>query len=201
MIPVLLTLAAMPWLQGFEPVASDDHGSRDVERELAEWQPADDACVASAYGGLRVEADLAPASGSETVLASYTQGIAVLDADHHLIARAPGFTCRGSADELVAIAVGDAGIGTPVYVLAATTGGHAESFTWLTLYRAGDNGQLVPAFTGAVERHEGKRTATGTIVLFPGGLLYRPPGGAMTVWLYDKDSGRYIQQLALDGLA
>lgn len=200
MSAVLIALAALPWLQGFVPAASTDHATAEVVRELAEWQPEDEACVASAYGGLQLSSELQPGAGDDTVLASYTQGIVVLDRDHHAIARAPGFTCRGSADELIGLAAGDAGIATPVLALAATSGGHNESFTWLTLYRV-DGAQLVPAFTGVVERHEGHTTQTGTILLFPGGLVYRPPGGTTSVWLYDAATGRYVQQFVVQGVA
>jgi hypothetical protein len=202
MMLVLASLAALPWLQGFEPVASSDHGSASVEQDIASLDEDEPApCVSSAYGGLEITADVAPADGDETVLASFTHGVAVLAADHHVIARAPGFPCQGSADELVAVAAGDAMIGAPVIALAASTGGHNENITWLTLYRVNDAGKLTPVFTGLVERHVKHVTRTGVILLFPGGLVYRPPVGNTQIWLYDRDAGRYVEQIALGNVA
>ena len=191
MLAVLSSIAALPWLSGFEPVAVADEPARDVQVELAEWQgAADEHCVASAYGGLRV------AAGDDTVLASYTQGLLVLRGGQ-AIARAPGFDCFGSADELVALATGDAELAMPVIAVAATSGGHAENATWLAMYRIGDRGELAPIFTAIVERHAGHQTRTGVVVLFPGGLVYRSPDGGSSLWLYDRDLGRYVEQLAL----
>jgi hypothetical protein len=194
MLSLLATIASLPWLQGFEPASVTDRPTRGVLDELAEWQPADDRCVATAYGGLEVVADLAPAPGDERVLASFSQGIVVLDRDRHALAQAPGFTCQGSADELEAIAVGEAWIGTPVIALAATTGGRNESSTWLTMYRIGDAGALVPVFSGEVEHHAGRSTRTGVVMVFPGGLVYRAPNGTTSVYRYEKDAGRYVDR-------
>lgn len=192
MLTTLATIASLPWLQGFEPLAETDHATRGVVDELAEWEPADEHCVANAYGGLELAADLAPGPGDERVLASFSQGVVVLDRDRHAIAHAPGFTCQGSADELVALAAGDAWIGQMLIAAAVTVGGKNESVTWLTLYRLGDDDELVPVFTGAVERHRGHVTRTGIVMVFPGGLVYRQPSGATSVWTYDRDRGRYI---------
>jgi hypothetical protein len=185
----VLTLAALPWLSGYEPVAVEERTADDVQVELAQWQgEADPRCVASAYGGLRITA------GDQTVLASYTQGVVVLAPDRSVVARAPGFPCYGSADELVALAQGDAGIDVPVVALAATSGGRAENATWIALYRVGDGGELAPIFSAIVERHAGRITQTGSIELFPGGLKFRSPDGEMSLWLYDREAGRYVEQ-------
>jgi hypothetical protein len=182
---MLTVLALLPWLQGFEPTAATEHGRREVVAELAEWQPADDSCTASTYGGLELATD------TGRVLASFTQGLLILDRDRHAIARTPAFTCQGSADELVALAAGDAWIGTPVLALVATAGGHNESTTWLTLYRASD---LAPLWSGEVEHHEGSVTTTGVIMLYPGGLVYRSPAGGAQVFRFDPDQHRYISR-------
>jgi hypothetical protein len=186
---MLLALAALPWLQGFTPDAVADHPSRAVSAELAEWKHADEECVASAYGGLSLEAK------GTRVLASYSQGVFVLDADRHLVARAPGFPCNGSSDELVALAQGNAWVGTPLIALAATSGGRAESVTWLTLYRVGDAGKLEPVFTGAVERHGDHQTSTGVVTVVPGGLIYRAPEGTTSLWTWDGTT--YVRQVGL----
>lgn len=192
---VLAPLAALPWLQGFfAPHGVTEQDSREVLAELAEWREPGDDCVASAYGGLSLRADVDAAEGEETVLASYTQGVFVFDHQRQLIARAPGFDCAGSADELVALAAGDAGIRAPVIALAATAGGRAENVTWLTLYRVAEDGELRPIFTGEVERHEGDTAATGVVTLVPGGLIYRDTRGSLGLWLYDVELGRYVEQ-------
>jgi len=195
MHPLLVaTLAAMPWLQGFfASHDTSDEGSRDVLPELAEWRDPTENCVANAYGGLSLRADVSEAEGRELVLASYTQGVFVFDQNNHLLAQIQGFPCEGSADELVALSAGDAAIGVPVVVLAATAGGRAENVTWLTMYRVANDGELQPIFTGEVERHAGDTTRTGTVTLVPGGLIYRDTKGSVGLWLYDPALGRYVE--------
>lgn len=162
---------ALPWLQGFFLAATVSGDAN------------------------RVEADLADAPGNEIVDASYSEGIVVRDAEGHVLAHAPGFDpSGGSADDIEALAVGDAQIGTPVLAVAATMGGHNESITWLTLYRVANSGELQPMFTGEVEHHEGRTTQTGTVTVLPGGLIYRTPQGEASVWLYDESLGRYVQR-------
>lgn len=186
---MLLALAALPWLQGFTPEAVADHPSRAVSAELDQWQQPDEDCVDSAYGGLSIDLR------GMRVLASYSQGVFVLDADRHVVAQASGFDCNGSSDELVALAQGNAWIGTPLVVLAATSGGHAESVTWLTLYRIGGAGKLEPVFSGAVERHGDRQTSTGVVTIVPGGLIYRAPGGASSLWTWNGET--YVQQVTM----
>jgi hypothetical protein len=192
---LLAQVATLPWLQGFFlPQGVTEQGSRDVLAEVAEWRAPEEDCVASAYGGLTLRADVTPASdGDEQIIASYTQGIFVLDGTRHLIAQAPAFTCEGSADELVALAAGDAGIRTPVVALAATQGGRNENVTWLMLYRVAASGELQPVFAGEVERHEAGTTRTGIVTLVPGGLVYRDTRGSLGMWLYDSGLGRYVE--------
>lgn len=183
MLTLFATLVAMPWLQGFAETATTDHPTKGAVAELTEWQPPEARCTAAAYGAFELTV------GDQRVLASYTQGIVVLDKQHDAVAHAPPFTCQGSADDIVALEVGDAWIGAPVLAFAATTGGKNESITWVTLYRLGD---LVPVFTGVVERHEGRRTRTGVVLVYPGGLIYQPPTGPSQVWRYDDDQHRFI---------
>ena len=191
----LAPIAALPWLQGFfAPSASTEEGSHQVVAELGEWLAPDESCVGASYGGLSLSVDLGAGEGEERVLASFTQGLVVLDHERHLIAQAPGFECEGSADELVAIASGDALVGTPIVALAATAGGRAESMTWLTLYRVAGSGELQPVFIGEVERHEDQVTRTGVVTIIPGGLVYRTPSGISSLWVWDPELGRYIEQ-------
>lgn len=195
MQPLLLVpLAALPWLQGFfAPQGATEQGSSDVIAQLAEWAAPDEDCAAAAYGGLALRADVSAAEGEELILASYTQGVFVLDQSRHLLAQAQALPCEGSRDELVALAAGDAAIGTPVVALAATAGGRAESLTWLTLYRVANSGELQPIFIGEVERHEGSTTRTGVVTVIPGGLVYRDPQGGVGMWFYDVQLGRYVE--------
>src|SRR5207249_3340640 len=78
MLTILATLASLPWLQGFDTATVADRGEPAASA-------ADDRCVASAYGDLRLTADVAPARGDETIVASFTQGITVYDHAHHAI--------------------------------------------------------------------------------------------------------------------
>lgn len=189
-------LAALPWLQGFfTPEAVSERGVPSVITELAEWRAAPGDCVADSYGGLLLRADVAPTPGRERILASYSQGVFVLDHDRHVLAQATGFSCQGSSDELVAIAAGDAAIGTPLVALAATTGGRAESATYLTLYRVSGGGELQPVFIGEVERHANQQTRTGMVTIIPGGLIFVDPAGTVSLWIYDPEIGRYVEQL------
>jgi len=187
-------LAALPWLQGFfAPEGVTEQGSREVLTELSEWRDPAEDCVASEYGGLALRANVSAVEGSEKIVASYTQGVFVLDRDRHLLAQSQPFECEGSADELVALAAGDASIGVPLIVLATTSGGRAENVTWLTLYRVANDGVLQPVFVGEVERHEGDTARTGIITLIPGGLVYRDTRGSIGMWLYDAELGRYVE--------
>ena len=203
MHPALLApLAALPWLQGFfTPSGATEAASPDVVEQLTEWREADADCVATMYGGLALRADVAESEGKELVLASYTQGVFVLDRERHLLAQAPPFDCQGSSDELVALAVGDGVIGTPLVALAASKGGRNENVTWLTLYRVSNGGELQPVFIGEVERHDGDTTRTGVITLVPGGLIYRDPQGSISIWIYDAGLGRYTQEFTNRPLA
>jgi hypothetical protein len=188
--------SALPWLHGFasraetaEPVPE---AVPDVAGRMARWREADASCSAAAYGGLSISADVAEPRGAEEVLASFTQGVLVLDARGQLIASATALPCQGSADQVEAIAAGDAHIDRPVIALAVTTGGHRESATWLVLYGVA-GGVLAPLFQGVVEDHRGDRTRTGAVTLLPGALLYRTPSGTQTMWVYSADQQRYTE--------
>ncbi len=189
MLLALAPVAALPWLQGFfAPAASSDLGSYDCGME----NPSQ----------MTIVADVAPSSpGSEQVLASYTDGIVVLDRNHRPLGASTGFACEGSADELVAIAAGDASIGVPIVAVAATRGGFNESTTTLTMFRVDARGRLLPVFSGDVEYHERdaetreSSARTGVVTLIPGGLVYRSPQGDISLWTYDRDAGVYIESL------
>jgi hypothetical protein len=183
--------SATPWLRGFAATASSDSEISAVSERLDGLIGARDD---TGYGGLQVTADVAPADGPETVLASYRQGIAVVGHTGKLLAHAPGFEPTGSADDLVALLVGDAGLGFPVIALAVSRGGHRESVTSIVLYRAG-GGRLEQLFEGPVEEADGPDAFTGTITFVPGGLLHGAPRAAgTTVWTFDAARGHYVKR-------
>lgn len=183
---------ALPWLHELVTAADSVEATPEVIAQIARWRAPDLSCSASGYGGLAISADVAAEAGLETVLASFTQGVLVLDANARLIASAPPMVCAGSADEIEGIAAGDAHIDRPVIALAVTTGGHRESATWLVLYRV-EGHDVAPIFAGVVEDHVGDRTRVGEVTLFPGALLYRAPSGVRTLWVYNDEHHRYVE--------
>ena len=167
----------LPWLHGFASTATSDIETPD--------------------GELQVTADVAPADGVETVRASYQQGVVVVDGAGDVLARAPGFAPAGSADDLVALSVGDAEIGSPVIALAVNRGGHRVSVTSIVLYRV-DHGRLEQLFEGEVEDHDGPETSAGEITFLPEGLVYRAPQArTQTLWTFDPERGRYVERGAV----
>ena len=174
----------MPWLSGFSAVAASDAGSPAASAQIARLADDDggDGALAVAYGG-----------GS--LVASYRAGVFVTAGTDRVLARAPGFVPNGSADDLVALAVGDAGIGERVVALAITAGGHRERTTSLVLYSVGRGRRLEPVFAAPVEDHAGSETWKGSIALFAGGLVYRAPRSDLrTVWMFDALRGRYVER-------
>jgi hypothetical protein len=184
--------AALPWLHNFAATAESRAPSAVVVERMAQWRTPDASCSATAYGGLAIMADVAGGRGAEEVLASFTQGVLVLDANGKLMASATAPKCQGSADEIEAIAAGDAHIDGPVIAMAVTTGGHREAATWLVLYRV-IGGVVAPVFSGAVEEYVGDQTRIGAVTLLPGALLYLAPSGAETLWTYSAEQGRYTE--------
>lgn len=183
---------ALPWLHNFAVAAETAEATPEVVARMARWREPDESCSAAAYGGLAITADVAKAHGPEAVLASFTQGVLVLDAGGRLLASATALPCQGSADEIDGIAAGDAHIDRPVIALAVTTGGRRASSTWLVLYGV-TGGVIAPLFTGRVEDHDGERTQVGAVLLLPGALLYRAPTGTQTMWVYNTEQQRYVE--------
>jgi hypothetical protein len=142
-------------------------------------------------GRLVLVADAMKGRGHETVVASYTSGILVLDREGQTIGSAPGYTFHGSADEITALAVGTA-FGEPTIALAITRGGHREQWTDLALYREDVSGQLDAVFTAEVEHRDGDTVEQGAVWLIPGGLIYRHPEGATALWTFDRVGGVYL---------
>jgi hypothetical protein len=187
---VASTSAPLLWLTGFTVTAASDATTPAASSRLAELGGTNDD--GDNYGAMSI------AAGDGSVLASYRRGVIVVDRTGRVSARAPGFEPTGSADDVVALASGDAMIGAPVIVLALSSGGHRESTTSIVIYRAGTSARLDRLFVGAVEEREGTDTWPGTIVLFPNGLLYRAPRtDVLTVWIFDAQRGRYIERARL----
>jgi hypothetical protein len=192
----------LPWLRGFPADAYTDEATPAAEARLHGWQAAttvadavpdaDAACTTTARGALALAADVAPAPGIETVLASYTSGVIVLDARGHKLASLPPLTCRGSIDTIESLTAGDLGLGAPVIALAATAGGRAERTTWMYLLVVRGE-RLAPVFAAPVEEWRGTEVSTGELALGPGGALrYRAPDGAVGTWAYDRTAGRFV---------
>ena len=190
------TVAPLPWFAGFATTAANETPSSGVTDRMARWQMCDSPC---AYGGIELIGDVAPPDGNETVLASYGQGVIVLDRDGRMLGRGPGFDPAGSADELVAVALGDAQIGTPVIAIVARVGGHRESDVWLQLFRFGRGEKLDLLFTAIVEEHANGTDWPGTVTFAPGTLAYRAPRATTTdLWVFDARAGRYVYRGVLE---
>ncbi len=185
---------ALPWLRDFPATAAAAAPSREAEAWLEGRRSPHDDCTTTSDAGFALAAELLPAPGLETVLASYTAGAVVLDARGRQVAGMPPLSCRGSADALEGIAAGELLAGEPVIALAATSGGRAERTTWL-IFLAPRGEALAPIFAVPVEEHRGAATAIGEVTRLPGGALrYRTPGGAISRWTYDRDAGRYVMR-------
>ena len=167
--------------------------------QLARWQTSDPDCTTSAAGAFLLAADVAPAPGVETVLASYTAGLVVLDARGHKLAAAPPLVCAGSVDAIEYIAAIDPQIGDPVIAIAAVAGGRAERTTWLLLFVV--RGERISSiFSAPVEEWRGPAVSAGEVDLLDGGALrHHAPSGAVTLWRYDRDAGRYVLREVLRG--
>ena len=178
----------LPWLHGLDGVVSStgEAGTAPAIDDLAL------DCGVAASRTIELVADVAPTAGRETIVASYGGGLAVYDRERQLVAEAPGYRCEGSADELVAIAAGTA-FGDPLLAVAATSGGHQEAMTWVTLYATGRT--LEPVFAGAVEARAGDRVERGAIYLLPGGLMMQQPAGTFRFWRLDPGARIYIPVL------
>lgn len=167
------TTPELPWVQGFTARAATDALSPSADEGVGVMQVTGDA--------------------GETVAASYAGGVIVRDRTGVVVARASGFAETGSSDDLVALALGDGGLGSPVIAVAINRGGHRTSTTSLALYRVGDRGRLERIFFEPIQERDGDQTIAGSIALLPGSMLYRAPGAATAaVWTFDRVRGRYV---------
>jgi hypothetical protein len=132
------------------------------------------------YGGYEVVADVASATGKETILASYARGLVVLDARSRLLARRRGWDASGSADEVLALAVVDPGRASPLIAVAVRTGGRREFEVRLELYRVNKERVLAPVFRGVVEEYDDEGQELGSVTLAPDGIHYFAPRASTT---------------------
>jgi hypothetical protein len=172
---------ALPWLHGFPGARV----STSADPGAAGWFGEDIECPAQAQPPLRLVADVAPAAGRETIVATLAGGIRVTSAEGIELAASAGYPCQGSADELEVLAVGSV-FGERTIVLAFTTGGRREQGTWVGVYRVGFGGDIDPLFAGMVETREDGIVRTGSVTFLPGALIYRPPGHrGDSLWVFD----------------
>jgi len=185
-----MTGSPMPWLHGFTTSGISDVLVPGVGDRIQRHVRCED-CIG--LEGLEITADVAPAPGDETILASYAMGVVVIGRDGKMIASGPGYNVGGSADELVAIATGDAAVGAPVIAIAARTGGRRANAVWLELYRVGTTAKLERLFAGVVEEHADNQDRTGSVTIVPNGLIHRAPRSKTSdLWMFDPRAGRYL---------
>jgi hypothetical protein len=162
----------MPWLSGFTAAAATDSAT-----------PRSSA--------LSLTAPLADV-GTARVVASYRDGVAAFDAAGRELGHRDGFDPGGTADDVVGLAVGDAGLDVPIIAVAVETGGKLESSTSLVLYAPTVSEQLAELFDEPVVERHGDSVATGAVLLLPHALVYRAPRGAWRLWIFDDATGRYV---------
>lgn len=187
--------AELPWLRGFTPAAIASLPSPRATQRMSQLV---EASVDEDFGALEVRADLGGDARPERVLASYVLGVAVLDDRDRVIARGRGFEPGGSADDLLAISVGDGQLAAPVLVIATQAGGHRTSVTTLAVYRLAGRA-LQPLFAQPIEIRDGDQTHEGAATFVPGGLWYRAPdASAAALWRFDAAQARYVEPAARD---
>jgi hypothetical protein len=183
----------LPQLLGTTVLASSSSDTPAVVDRLSKWRHPNASCVADAYGGIEVVANVAPAPGDELVLASYSQGVFVLGRGGNVLASSPGRVCEGSQDSLDGVEIirtldGDVRIG-----VITTMGGRAENVTSLELLALGHGDSLDRVFEGELQRVESNTTRTGSVTLMYGALLYTRPIGGTSLWRLDRKANRYVE--------
>ncbi len=186
--------AAIPWLHGFSSAAVIEGGEPGESAELT-----DDvlSCPADAQPALRLIADVSPAAGRESIVATFRGGIRITSNEGVELASTAGTPCVGSADALEVLAAGSI-FGEKTLVLAFTTGGRREQQVWLGIYRVGFGGDVDALFAGIVEIREDGVVRSGGVQLLPGALLYRPPGHGDSLWIFDPVVHTYTPRGPVD---
>lgn len=180
----------LPWLRGLAGATASERATASTSRRLADLRDETPGCELSAHEGVELDADVSPRPGAETIVASYAQGIVVFDRENQIVASTPGYPCSGTADSIEIVAAGSAW-GRPTLVVVGTSGGRAESDTWLSLFRVRGE-RLDASFTGVVEERRGEEITRGAVLLLPRALIYQRPGGDPVLYIYDPVPGVYI---------
>jgi hypothetical protein len=184
--------ADVPWPHGMTELVTSEQPSPSATQRLHEYLPAvDEDCSAGAYHAIELVADVARPSGAETILASYANGMVVLDREGRVLASRNGYRCEGSSDELEGLAVGRA-YRDPTIVVIARTGGRRESTTFAALFRLGRGKRLDPVFTGTIELQAGDDVSRGAIYMLPNALVYRLPDGRHAFYVFDPVGRVYL---------
>lgn len=121
--------------------------------------------------------------------------VSLLDARGTVIASLGAFEPAGSRDEVLGIRiVPQAYVGAPLIAVTTTVGGHRESTTYIALYRVQQR-KVERLFVGAVEEVADESVASGSLLVFPGTILYRAPHAELaTVLTFDSTTRRYVAQ-------
>jgi hypothetical protein len=187
------------WLRGLVGVTIVDRS-----RYTGELPATDPDCMITSDPVFEAVADVVPAPGAETVLASITGGVVVLDRQGQILAALGGFACEGSADRIESLVIGRS-FTAPVIAVLGTTRGEREQSRWITLIHPDPASRRLHAvFTGIVEergaqRRDGKPDVErGWVALLPGSLLHRQPGGATAIWQYDAAARAYVPRGWID---
>jgi hypothetical protein len=162
----------LPWLPGLAVVAATETAApMDVD--------LDDDCPGGSLDVMALGADVVPGLRRETVLASVAHGVVVIDHEDQVVTSSRPIPCGGSADTILALAIGDAGLVKPVIVVVAEVGGRAESTTWLAILQVSRR-KLRTLFAGPIAMRDGDEFRRGKIAVTNGVVAYQPIDGPAT---------------------
>lgn len=180
---------ALPWV----------HGLGDVR--LGSLVPSapepPEGCGVGAIQTWVVRANVAAAEGTETISASFLDGVTVRDHGGRVLGRLPGSPCEGSADEIVTLAVARLD-GAPVVVVATVRGGRSEAATEVAFYRPGPAHVLDAVFVAVVETWDDDIHAEGAIWLRENRLFFQPPAGGTYEFTFDPVGRSYVPNGRID---
>lgn len=181
----------LPWLAGLGDLQISQESGPATARRLANITDFAPGCGADAYRGVEMIGELSPEGGSQTIVASYAQGVFLYGGDDTLVASAPGYRCTGSADEITTLAIGDS-FGHPTLVVVGVSGGRRERETWIGLFELAPPHQLEPTFAAVVEYTHDDTVERGGVMMIPSGLIYRAPNRQPRIYWFDPVARAYI---------
>ena len=177
--------ASLPWVSGFRASA--------VAEESAHLDPRASTLVDPSDDPMAVQADVRGGGSAELVVASAHGGVRIVDARGRVVAQSDETPFEGSADDLIALAIGDAHLGSPVILAALQHGGHRSNVVSLDVFRV-NGGRLERVFEAPIETHDGAASAAGAVFFADGALVYRAPGAQdPTTWSFDPVLRRYVR--------